>query len=127
MNHLNVVLSGPIAAGKSTLCDDLIGQFGFSVFKTRELIQELLKNVPSERAALQKAGETLDRKTNGDWVASSLARKIQEKGSKCHVIVDSVRIKKQIDGLRRAFGSRVVHIKQTADPAILRKRVNLPS
>jgi adenylosuccinate synthase len=97
------------------------------VFKTRELIQELLKNVPSERAALQKAGETLDRKTNGDWVASSLARKIQEKGSKCHVIVDSVRIKKQIDGLRRAFGSRVVHIHLTADPAILRKRVNLPS
>jgi adenylosuccinate synthase len=124
MNQLIVVLSGPIAAGKSTLCDGLVGQFGFSVFKTRELIQELLKNVPSERAALQKAGETLDRRTNGDWVAASLARKIQERGKKCHVIVDSVRIKKQIDGLRRAFGSRVVHIHLTADQAILRRRYN---
>lgn len=123
MNHLIVVLSGPIAAGKSTLCDDLVSQFGFSVFKTRELIQELLKNVPSERAALQKAGELLDRRTGGGWVATSMARKIQE-GNNCHIIVDSVRIKKQIDGVRRAFGARVVHIHLTADPRILRKRYN---
>lgn len=122
MNHLIVVLSGPIAAGKSKLCDELVGQFGFSVFKTRELIQELLKNVPSERGALQKAGELLDKRTDGDWVATSLARKLQQKNNKCHLIVDSVRIKKQIDGLRRAFGSRVVHIHLTADPVILRKR-----
>jgi adenylosuccinate synthase len=123
MTPLIVVLSGPIAAGKTTLCDELVSRFEFGVFKTRELIQELLKNVPSERGALQKAGEALDRKTKGDWVAQSLAKKLQQLELN-NVIVDSVRIKSQIIGLRRAFGSRVVHIHLTADEGILAKRYN---
>ncbi len=124
MNQLIVVLSGPIAAGKTELCKELVRGFGFTVFKTRELIQELVNDVPSERGALQDAGEVLDRRTNGAWVANALARKIQGESRGCHIIVDSVRIKKQIDGVRRAFGSRVVHIHLTADPAILRLRYN---
>jgi adenylosuccinate synthase len=122
MAHVIVVLSGPIAAWKTTLCDDLVSRFGFSVFKTRELIQELLKDVPSERGALQKAGESLDKKTKGEWVAQSLAKKIQGLGIEGDIVVDSVRIKRQIDGLRRAFGSRIVHVHLTADEAILRRR-----
>jgi adenylosuccinate synthase len=124
MTRLIVVLSGPIAAGKTTLCDELVGRFEFSVFKTRELIQELLKKVPSERGALQRAGEALDRKTKGDWVAQSLAKKLQQLELRDNIIVDSVRIKSQIVGLRRAFGSRVVHIHLTADEGILAKRYN---
>jgi adenylosuccinate synthase len=124
VKYLIVVLSGPIAAGKTTLCDELVRSFGFTVFKTRELIQELISGVPSERGALQAAGERLDRRTKGAWVAESLARKMQAVGNDCHLIVDSVRIKNQIDGLRRAFGSRVIHIHLTADPLILERRYN---
>lgn len=124
MNQLIVVLSGPIAAGKTELCKELVRGFGFTVFKTRELIQELVNDIPSERGALQHAGEVLDRRTNGAWVANALARKIQGESRGCHIIVDSVRIKRQIDGVRRAFGSRVVHIHLTADPAILKLRYN---
>jgi len=98
MNQLIVVLSGPIAAGKTELCKELVRCFGFTVFKTRELIQELLSDVPSERGALQHAGELLDKRTNGAWVANALARKMQGESRGCHVIVDSVRIKNQIDG-----------------------------
>src|ERR1700722_10680018 len=104
MTHVIVVLSGPIAAGKTTLCDELVNRFGFNVFKTWELIHELRKEIPAERAALQKAGESLDRKTSGDWVAQSLAKKMQSgAGMEGNVVVDAVRIKRQIDGLRRAF------------------------
>jgi adenylosuccinate synthase len=86
------------------------------------LIQELLKDVPSERGALQKGGEALDHKTRGEWVAQALARKVQELGTTANVVVDSVRIKKQIDGVRRGFGVQVVHIHLTASPDILEKR-----
>jgi adenylosuccinate synthase len=124
MTRLIVLLSGPIAAGKTTLCDELVSRFGFSVFKTRELIQELLKDVPAERGALQKAGESLDKKTKGGWIAQSLAQKVQGLGIEGNIVVDSVRIKKQIDGVRRAFGAQVVHIHLSATEGILRKRYN---
>ena len=124
MTRFIVLLSGPIAAGKTTLCDELVSRFGFSVFKTRELIQEIHKDVPAERGALQKAGESLDRKTEGEWIAQSLARKVQELGTNGNVVVDSVRIKKQIDGVRRAFGAQVVHIHLTAAEEVLKKRYN---
>jgi adenylosuccinate synthase len=116
-----VLLSGPIAAGKTTLCDDLVNRFGFRMFKTRELI-EALRSVPAERKALQKAGEALDQKTKGAWVADALAKKVQELGAEDNVVVDSVRIKQQIDGVRKAFGASVVHIHLTADLEILERR-----
>ncbi len=116
-----VLLSGPIASGKTTLCDDLVNHFGFRVFKTRELI-ETMSSVPAERRALQKAGEALDSKTKGAWVADALGRKVQELRAEEDVVVDSVRIKQQIDGVRKAFGGRVVHIHLTADREILERR-----
>ncbi len=124
MTRVIVLLSGPIAAGKTTLCDELVTRFGFTVFKTRELIQHLMKDIPSERGALQKAGETLDKRTNGEWIAKSLAQRVHEMGASGNVVLDSVRIKKQIDGVRRAFGSQIVHIHITADTKVLEKRYN---
>jgi adenylosuccinate synthase len=121
MTRVIVLLSGPIAAGKTTLCEELVGRFGFTVFKTRELIQQLMQQVPSERGALQKAGESLDNKTKGEWIANSLAQKAQEMGATGNIVIDSVRIKKQIDGVRRAFG---VHVHLRADDRVLEKRYN---
>jgi adenylosuccinate synthase len=116
MTRVIVLLSGPIAAGKTILCEELVGRFGFTVFKTRELIQQLMQQVPSERGALQKAGESLDNKTKGEWIANSLAQKAQEMGATGNIVIDSVRIKKQIDGVRRAFG---VHVHLRADDRVL--------
>jgi adenylosuccinate synthase len=123
MARVIVLLSGPIAVGKTTLCDELVSRFGFQVFKTRELIQ-VLKKVPTERGALQKAGEALDRSTNGDWIAKALGLKVQESKIIDNIVVDSVRIKKQIDGVRRAFGTQVIHIHLTASIEELEKRYN---
>ena len=122
MARVIVLLSGPIAAGKTTLCDELVNRFGFHVCKTRELIHALLKDVPMERAALQKAGEALDRKSKGEWVAKALGQKVQELRRDQNIVVDSARIKNQIDGVRRAFGPQVIHIHLTAPLALLEKR-----
>ena len=114
MPRIIVLLSGEIAVGKTTLCEALVKRFGFHVFKTRELIQ-VLQSVPAERGALQKAGEELDKKTKGTWVAEALGKSVRDLKDSTNVIVDSVRIKQQIDCVRKAFGSRVVHIHLTAD------------
>jgi adenylosuccinate synthase len=118
-----VLLSGEIAAGKTTLCEALSDRFGFHVFKTRELIQTKI-TVPLERLALQKAGEELDRKTHGAWVADALGRKVGDLPQDRNIVVDSVRIKKQIDAVRKGFGARVVHVHLTAERSILEKRYN---
>ena len=73
-----VVLSGPIGAGKSELAERLVAHYGAKIIKTRDLIRKQLPNVPEDRAALQRAGERLDRADGGDWVKNALVRFIED-------------------------------------------------
>jgi adenylosuccinate synthase len=66
----------------------------------------------------------LDKRTKGAWVADALGRKVQDLPPDRDVVVDSVRIKKQIDAVRKGFGAHVVHVHLTADRSILEKRYN---
>jgi adenylosuccinate synthase len=108
-----IVLSGPVASGKTTLADILRARFACEVFKTRELIAAAL-SARSERVSLQRAGDKLDRTTGGRWVAEAVARAASRLSENAVVIVDSARIKDQIDAIRDAFGARVVHVHLTA-------------
>jgi len=116
-----VLLSGPVASGKTTLAESLEAKYGFHRFKTRQLIQSI-REVKTERRALQRAGEALDRKTGGHWVADALGKVVQTLADDSCIVVDSVRIKSQIDAVRRAFGARVIHIHLTASEEKLRDR-----
>jgi adenylosuccinate synthase len=117
-----IVLSGRISAGKSTLANGLVDKYGCSRIRTQELIRSLLPDTPAERRALQDAGDRLDRRTGGRWVALALAKAVQRLSPVASVVVDSVRRRSQIDGLRQAFGQRVVHIHLTADTEVLARR-----
>jgi len=116
-----IVLSGPVASGKTTLADILASRFGCEVFKTRELIATTL-STRSERLSLQRAGDKLDRTTGGRWVAEAVARAASRLSENAIVIVDSARIKGQIDAIRDAFGARVVHVHLTASITELEDR-----
>jgi len=119
-----VVLSGPVAAGKTTLADSLEKRFGFARVKTRELIRTMLGTEP-EREALQKAGEELDVKTDGTWVARALAQRLLEIESDDdgrRILIDSVRLVTQIEAIRDAFGRNVVHVHVTAPTETLAER-----
>lgn len=125
MIKLILVLTGPIASGKSTLCEDLIDNFGFKQIKTNELLKKLAEGkVKFEREALQKFGETLDRQTKGTWVRDGLMDFISglPANSDSLIVVDSARIEEQIEALREAFGNRIIHIHLTAPPETLEKR-----
>jgi adenylosuccinate synthase len=117
-----VLLSGPVASGKSELGRALVDRFGAVRISTREVIQSLRPNTPSERKALQRAGDRLDRETGGTWVAQYLERRIPELDDDATVVVDSVRIPAQIEAIRRAYGARVVHVHVTAPDEVLAQR-----
>ena len=96
-------------------------RYSFKTFKTRELIETLVAPA-RERRSLQNAGERLDRKTRGKWVAYALTRRLVDLHEDAEVVVDAVRIKQQISAIREAFGHRVVHVHLTAPIEVLAKR-----
>src|SRR5690606_12694931 len=89
-------------------------QFGCVRISTRVLIAERFSRSIGTREEEQKAGEILDKRTKGAWLAQALARRRAGQNNDEVWIVDSVRIIEQIDELRRAFGSRVLHLHLTA-------------
>jgi adenylosuccinate synthase len=123
MTRLILILSGPIAAGKTTLCDELVANFGFTEFKTSELLKNLSKGqIKYEREALQEFGESLDKKTKGTWLKDSLMKLIEQLPPDSIVVVDSGRIKEQIEIIHNSFHPPVIHIHLTASLEILAKR-----
>lgn len=127
MNKLILVLSGPIASGKSSLCQDLITRFEFIELKTNELLKKLASGkIKSEREALQTFGDSLDKKTKGGWVRDGLTELIKTHPSPSNsmFVIDSARIEAQIESLREAYGNAVVHFHLTAPLKILTNRFN---
>jgi adenylosuccinate synthase len=117
-----IILSGPISAGKSTLSGELSRLYGCVVVKTQELILHALPETELERTALQEAGDKLDLRTRGEWVARELSKVVQKLSSDAFVVVDSIRIRQQVRAIRRAFGARVIHVHLTAPTAVLAQR-----
>lgn len=122
MAQLIVVLSGPISCGKSTLGDQLVDEFGAVKLKTWELLTELKPGVSLDRQSLQALGDELDVSTDGRWVAEALGRKSVNLPADAVIVVDSVRLKEQIDFIRQGFGNVVVHVHLCAEDDDLEKR-----
>src|SRR5262245_19095796 len=113
-----VLLSGPVSAGKSTLAQSLRERYQCEVIRTRDLIRASLPDTLDERRAMQEAGERLDRKDKGEWVAQGLAKLTACLLGKSTVIVDSVRVREQVRAVRIAYGPRVVLVHLTASEPV---------
>ncbi|MDP9067415.1 MAG: adenylosuccinate synthetase [Actinomycetota bacterium] len=116
-----IVLSGPIGSGKSTLASRLANRLDATHLKTNDLLREL-KPKTEGRAALQKAGEQLDKSTQGRWLAESLAPRIAQLDESAVVVIDAVRLNSQIEALREIFLRAVVHVHLTAPTEELEAR-----
>ena len=117
-----ILLSGPIGSGKSTLANSLTSEYGGVLFKTNELIAQLRPAAATDRETMQEAGDALDRATSGQWVQEALVSRLDNLASSSMVVVDAVRIRSQIDGIRQAFGNRVYHVHLTASDRELSRR-----
>ncbi|MDE3188649.1 MAG: adenylosuccinate synthetase, partial [Acidobacteriota bacterium] len=117
-----VLLSGKIATGKSTLCNELARRFGTVTIKTNALLAKRAGKIVPERGAMQLFGEKLDRSTKGTWLVEDLARELAQLPEQSVVIIDSVRILNQIEAIRRAYDPRVMHIHLDANIDVLSSR-----
>lgn len=113
-----VVLSGEVAAGKSTLAAGLHDMYRAYVVSSRRIIQERFKraNSPGEidaRRALQEFGERLDAQDGGAWLAADVATALDGVDAAL-VVIDAVRVLGQIEALRQTFGRRVWHVHLTS-------------
>ena len=120
MSNKIIVISGPIAAGKSELAKRLEKDFDAFIVKTSDALIDPGTKILTGRLDLQKRGDQLDEKTDGKWVRDLLSDAMR-KEKKSIFVVDSVRIKKQIDEIRKSFSS-LTHLHLTAPDEELEKR-----
>jgi adenylosuccinate synthase len=124
-----IILSGHIAAGKTTLANGL-SNYGYHVLKTRELLEEEVrirtttvsgKQLSMNRHELQKLGETLDEQScGGRWVVPYVIE-----APHTSIVLDSVRRIEQVEALRddvRLDHIRIIHIHLEAAPEQLEIR-----
>jgi len=107
------------------LARHLVDRHGALCFRSREWILLHRPRTKPTRLALQAAGENLDKLTKGKWVVESLSKEIQSGSSLSResvLVLDSAYIPGQVEGLRKAYGSLVVHIHMTASDQELRRR-----
>ena len=123
MDRRIILLSGPVASGKSMLAGSLSDRFKMKLLRTSDLLRATMaRSNESGRVALQDWGDELDRRTQGTWVLDSLRQMLQGEESSTNVVVDSVKIQEQIDAIRDAYGSSVTHIHMTAPLDVLASR-----
>ena len=118
-----ILLSGPIASGKTSLAKALGNKYGMNIIQTRELLSDrLARSGQLDRLILQAEGDQLDIRTRGRWVRDELEHRLQELPYDVSVLVDSVRRQSQVEAIRESYSSIVWHIHLTAPLAILTKR-----
>jgi adenylosuccinate synthase len=122
MRRLIVVLTGPVASGKSSLAKKLVERFNFERVKTWELIRDRFPGVEISRESLQARGEELDTETGGGWLSHDVDKFARDNNwpADARIVIDAVRIKEQIKPLRR--WAHVFHVHLTAPYEVLEQR-----
>ncbi|MDX9858556.1 MAG: adenylosuccinate synthetase [candidate division Zixibacteria bacterium] len=117
-----VLLSGPIASGKTSLRQSLKERFDVFPVITGEGIRQRFPKANRVREEYQKLGDRLDRRKGVNWVLADLEKVERNAPDGCIIVVDSVRIQRQIDEIRNAYGRRVIHIHLSAPKEVLASR-----
>ena len=118
-----ILLSGQISSGKSTLSEGLSRHYRMKIFKTSEFLKgRITKGQQIDRKILQDMGDKLDAETGGKWVLDELIKWLDQQKGLQGVVVDSVRIREQIEHINEFFWPHVTHIHLTAPKNDLENR-----
>lgn len=119
-----LLLSGPVASGKSLVAQELMQAHGFKRIKSSGHLLTIAarENVSSDRRGLQELGDRLDLQTDYKWVVDIAEQAINASDSGDLWLLDSVRKERQIFHFRNKYGKSVLHVHLHAPEAILRER-----
>jgi adenylosuccinate synthase len=124
---LLLLLSGPLAVGKSAIAAILMKRHGFQKISSGKYLERLAqqRGDSSSRADLQALGDGLDAQTNFSWLIDDVAAPViaAQPDQKCWLL-DSVRKHRQVEHFRSRFGRHVFHTHLTADESTLEARYN---
>lgn len=120
-----VLLSGPIAVGKTSVRQELLAAHGYDYVRSSAYLIELARKQGGDksRTSLQDLGDRLDRETDYRWVLDEVARPaVAAHPSKLCWLIDAVRKKRQVEHFRAAFGPLVLHVHLHAPEEVLQER-----
>jgi len=127
MNGIDVLvlLSGPLAVGKTSVRQALVDTHHFDYVRSSAYLKALSsQRLASEgRTGLQNLGDELDQLTDYRWLLDSVAIPAFERApSRRRWLVDAVRKLRQVEHFRNACSNSVLHVHLTADESFLRER-----
>lgn len=120
-----VLLSGPVAVGKSTLGRQLVEDHEFRTIRSGKHLQALAQQAGADtsRVALQRLGDALDERTDYAWLINDVAApQIDSAPEHARWLLDSVRKERQVEHFRNCFATDVLHVHLTAPEDVLRAR-----
>lgn len=120
-----LLLSGPLAVGKTSVAERLERVHHFKRIRTGQYLSELASKErrPADRAGLQELGDELDKDTNYKWLIDEVAAPlIVLNPSVKYWLLDSVRKNQQVLHFRQRYGKDISHVHLLAPELILRAR-----
>lgn len=120
-----LLLSGPLAVGKTSVRDRLLAAYGFSNIRSSDYLRALATGNAGAlaRLDLQELGDKLDRETEYKWLLDDVAKPLLAANPDVtRWLVDAVRKRRQVEHFRDAFGQAVIHVHLDAADDVLAQR-----
>ncbi|WEX14251.1 AAA family ATPase [Pseudomonas sp. G11] len=120
-----LLLSGPMASGKTSVSASLQERHGFVPISSGSFLRVQLasRNEPLDRHSLQELGDSLDRATDFSWLIESVASPaIEARPNVDNWLLDAVRKPRQVELFKLRFGDVVRHVHIVAPESVLEQR-----
>lgn len=119
-----LLLSGPIAVGKSAVARHLV-EHRFERMGSGQYLMDLAtkQGTGTSRADLQLLGDTLDQQTDYRWLINEITE-VRMTASPEHAfwLFDSVRKRRQILNFKAIYGRLALHVHLNASEEVLQQR-----